>query len=355
MTRRSALLIGSMPFDSEAEAMKIALGTLGDRLLALPDGEIGEKSEEHPDGHRQSWIHTALVGNIESGAYHVEETPELNERGFEVGRDARWKIRPSHAPRDLAAHMDFGYARFFRSSYPIFQQLRKEAGADAVPFEVGIPTGNAISLYALGPLRGLRYRKAHDERLAQEVAEIVEVGGDDVVVQVEVPFEMMMAGQLPRFAIGLPAGFVTSLIERFPTGTRVGLHLCCGDLNNEAVMRLNVERMLVDFSKALLERWPQGRKLEYVHFPLAEAATPPSLDRSIYEPLRDVVLPAGTRFVAGFVHERLSEAQNAELLRTIEDVRGGPVDIACSCGLGRRQPDVARELLRLMATMADLD
>lgn len=62
MTRR-ALLVGSLPFDDEASAMARAIELVGDRLLALPDGEIGERSDQYPSGDRSQWV-AGLAGRL---------------------------------------------------------------------------------------------------------------------------------------------------------------------------------------------------------------------------------------------------------------------------------------------------
>ena len=43
MAERKVLLIGSLPFDNEEDAMARSLDILGEHLFSLPDGEIGEK------------------------------------------------------------------------------------------------------------------------------------------------------------------------------------------------------------------------------------------------------------------------------------------------------------------------
>ena len=56
MTQRNALLLGSMPYQDEREAMSVALGKLGPSLVSLPDGEIGERSDAYPVGDRAAWV-----------------------------------------------------------------------------------------------------------------------------------------------------------------------------------------------------------------------------------------------------------------------------------------------------------
>jgi len=54
--KRKVLLVGSLPFENEEQAMQYALKLLGTNLSSLPDGEIGEKSEAYPLGTRAGWI-----------------------------------------------------------------------------------------------------------------------------------------------------------------------------------------------------------------------------------------------------------------------------------------------------------
>jgi hypothetical protein len=105
------------------------------------------------------------------------------------------------------------------------------------------------------------------------------------------------------------------------------------------------------FANRLAGSWPDSQRLEYVHFPLAEAAEPPRLEREFYRPLAEVRLPAGARFVAGFAHERRSLEQNRRILEHIESLRGETVDVAASCGLGRRTPEAALQVLELLARL----
>lgn len=57
--------------------------------------------------------------------------------------------------------------------------------------------------------------------------------------------------------------------------------------------------------------------------------------------LRDVHLPASTRFVGGFVHEERTLTEQRALLLELDRLIGRPVDVACSCGLGRRDTEAA--------------
>jgi hypothetical protein len=56
-------------------------------------------------------------------------------------------------------------------------------------------------------------------------------------------------------------------------------------------------------------------------------------------------LPSNVRFVAGFVHDKRSMQEHQQILKIIEVLRPDGVDIASSCGLGRRDRATAEKML----------
>jgi len=181
---------------------------------------------------------------------------------------------------------------------------------------------------------------------------MLELAGDDVVIQLEAPPEVYAAYAMPQMMDALSLGPILDLVGRIKPGARIGLHLCLGDLHNMPLMQLDDLRPLVEFSNRLVERWPREHELVYMHYPLAAGNVPPSTDAALYQPLANIRLPEGTHFVAGFVHEGLSDGESAGILRAIEEARGSKVDVASSCGIGRRKPEVAERLLRTTARLA---
>ena len=82
MTRR-VLLVGSLPFDDEASAMARAMELVGDRLISLPDGEIGGRSDQYPSGDRAQWV-AGLAGRLakEPTLFRVIDAGTMNEHGL---------------------------------------------------------------------------------------------------------------------------------------------------------------------------------------------------------------------------------------------------------------------------------
>lgn len=344
---RRALLVGSLPFDDEEEAMREALDHLGPVLRSLPDGEVGEVSEQYPKGDRSAWVQT-ISDRCEADTenWKVVRPTKRNADGFYVDYDSGPRLKPRHRPKRMAEHLDLGWSEFARSSYPLFVAARAASGYDHLRFQVGLPTALGMTFGMMSPVDALRYGTAFNRRLAVEANEILDATGpDDVTFQLEVPGELALAYKLPSAAVGIATRTVIDLVERVRPEARFGVHLCFGDLNNEALIHPPSLDKMVNFINKLVDQWPSTHQLDYVHVPLAEAVSLPSTDPAWYAPLADIRLPGPTRFVAGIVHEGLDDDQIGTILGIIDGLRGGRVDVASSCGLGRRDTDTARSLL----------
>lgn len=137
------------------------------------------------------------------------------------------------------------------------------------------------------------------------------------------------------------------VVRRSPYGTRWGFHLCVGDMNNKAFSRLEDTTTLVLLADALVSGFPAGRTLEFLHLPLAHGSEPPTRDEAFYAPLAGLSVPPDARLVAGFAHEAQSLEEQLELRDIVEAQVKRPLDIAASCGLGRRDLVAAESNLRL--------
>jgi hypothetical protein len=344
-TARSAHLVGSTPFRDAPEALDIFAERLGPLLRTVPDGETGE---------RKNWI----LELIESFRQHPDLELAKSGDWSDYDKIPTFRVRRGH--RLTADSLDLGYLRHFEASWPEYQKRWSAFdGTDvdgATRFQVGIPGDLNLSAFALGgPLPGLRHRGAFRDATLRDIRAIHRLAGDAVVFQVEVPFEQvgmtMTPGLFHRPAAAFLAGGIVRLAREAPEGTRWGIHLCLGDMNHRALGRLHDTAPIVHLASAIVGRWPVGRHLDFIHAPLAAAAEPPPLEREFYEPLRGLRLPPGTRFVAGFVHEKRTEDEHRTLMAQIDELLGHPVDVACSCGLGRRSRGEALEAIEMAARL----
>ena len=80
--------------------MARAIELVGDRLLALPDGEIGERSDQYPSGNRSQWV-AGLAGRLarEPSLFDVLDVGTMNEQGFPVDFDSTARLRPRLGPK----------------------------------------------------------------------------------------------------------------------------------------------------------------------------------------------------------------------------------------------------------------
>ena len=353
MANRGILLVGSMPFANEPTAMAEALDRVGEHLWALPDGEIGERTEACPNGTRSAWVQTIMDRcEADTDNWRVLRPAIRNAKGYAKDYNSGPRLRPRHRPKTVAQHLDFGWAEAARQSYPEFLRLRDRFAYPDLRFQVGLPTGMGATFGMMGPLNALRYADAFSMRMAQEANEIhrfTEPG--DLQFQIEVPGELALVYRSPKLMIRWAAKRVLKLVQQLPSEAPIGIHLCFGDLNNQALTHAPSLDKAVAFTHALIAKWPLQRTLSYIHIPLAEASEPPPLGRSYYQRLADLRLPASTRLVAGFVHARRSIEDLRRIRDQIETIRGEEVDIACSCGLGRQDPDTARRLLDMSAAL----
>lgn len=356
MTQRDVLLVGSMPYANEEAAMRRALETFGSSLFALPDGEVGVKDELYPRGRRMGWVQTAIQRNADNAAFGITKDIERDKgTGLFKNYEDLFVLKPKYSPKEIVPYLNFGYLEFFRESYPIFKRLREEFNQPNTVFQVGIPTGLAIGFLSMKPPMALRYRGAFDQRLAHEANEMVKEAGDDVIIQIEIPIEMGLAQKLPGFMMFLPVNMLISLVKRINPKARIGIHMCLGDLHNKSLVKLDMEGLIVKFANQMLKKWPATHtRLEYVHFPFAEGEVSPNKNPDFYAPLKNIQLPQGTKFIAGFVHEKLNLAEHETILKAIESARGGQVGVACSCGLGRRSTEAADQLFELTKQVAAL-
>ena len=173
--------------------------------------------------------------------------------------------------------------------------------------------------------------------------------------QIEVPVELVMVAKAPAAgraaAAKLAARTVTGLADAAPAGTRFGVHLCLGDMNNRALGSMGDVGPLVTLSNAIVSGWPAGRELVFVHAPFSAADHPAPTDREFFRPLADLVVPDGVRFAAGFAHESQSLTDQHRVRDLIDTGVGRPVDIASACGLGRRTAEAGRAVLERTAEL----
>ncbi len=335
MAERAVHFVGSFPAESTEDAMRTMVRGAGSLLRTLPTGETRR--------HR-TYIEPIIDDLVAQRVLEVRRV----RAGRTVHRVRRGLESDSGA-------VSLGYSREAREALPILAELCAPAGP---ALQIGMPTALTLAFVALGLPGAMARRRVFADATAAELACVREVAGDDVVVQLEAPAELVLTAKTAPLhrgvdaALGMSRG-IGALAARAPEGTRFGVHLCLGGKRNKARAVLRDVRPLVDLANAVVRHWPPGRTLEYLHVPLSAGDISPTDRPDFYAPLSDLVLGERTAFHAGFVHEEPTEAQQRQTLRVIEDALGRPVDgVASACGLGRYTRATAESLIARSAALA---
>ena len=325
---RKTHLVGAWPGRSAPDAMEEAFSRIGDHLLQMSDGETGE---------RRGWVTPTVewaranpdLELVKDGDYSdLQNLPLFRVKGD--GLD----------PANLHLH----YQRAFEESFPAFKVLRERHGKPEVRFQVGVPApvdvAWAIAAPKDSPVADPKVVGAVHEATIPQLRAIHEIGGDDVVFQLETVAAMVavvLAPEEQQPAVATQMGeMLAAFAESAPVGAHFGLHLCLGDFNHTSATDQSSARPLVLLSNAIAKAWPEDRPLDYIHAPFAAAAKPGHLEEEWFEPLSDLDLPEHVRFYAGFIHETFGIDDLRMIRDRIDRLTGRQIDVAATCGLARR-------------------
>ncbi|MFF4248794.1 hypothetical protein ACFYY2_30615 [Streptomyces sp. NPDC001822] len=332
--------VGTMPqFDVPGDAFDFQLKELEGSVRRLSGGETGP---------RLAWF-VPLVKELKTGP-KIRATREGDWTDYDdvdrlaVRRGQRLTVQ------DVPLHL----AEWAEAELAVLDEAGTPATAER-PLQVGIPSYLDLALFIFGPSGALRTAGVLLDAITAQVERIVALAGDRVVIQVETPAAAIAVASLPaplRKAAAEALGrLVLRQIRRAPHGTRLGMHLCLGDMGHKARVTPASAAPLVSLTNVLTRRWPEGRELEFVHLPLCGGQQPPSLDPAFYAPLRELRIPSAVHLVAGIAHEDGSVEDQREVRDTVERETGAQVDIATACGLGRRSGEQAERAVERMRAL----
>lgn len=325
---RKTHLVGAWPAYSAPHAMELAFDKLGDHLLRLSDGEVGERSQ---------WVTKPIEWSRVNP--DLELTTDGNYTGYQDGTKFSIKEGRTFNPDNIT----LGWETAFKENYPAFKVIRERFNKPEVAFQVGIPAPIDMAVDVFGFAEAQQdHSLAEAYRVAtiREITNIHKAAGDDVIFQIETVVGLVAIAMSPddkkAETAEQIAGTFAALASGCPKGTRFGAHLCLGDFHHKALATMNDATPLVLLANAVAKAWPKDQPLEYIHGPFAAADKPGSLDESWYAPLKDLDVPKDIRFVAGFIHEDVSLDDQKKILAWIDEFSGREVDVAAACGLGRR-------------------
>lgn len=319
------------------------LDSTGAHLRTLPTGETARY---------EFYIRPIIEDLVKQGALESKRPGQ-----WRTSRE-RTIYRAANGKKLTGDMMDLGYFREAEEAVPVFNALRAERDLSGVTLQIGMATDFTMAFVALGAGGVLRNKKAFTDATVRDIIAIRELAGDDVVIQFEATAELVLMAKtqplhtLVNRVLGLGKG-IAELAAASPPGTRFGVHLCLGSMNNKARATLRNVRPFVDLANTIVRHWPADRTLTFVHAPFAAGDIPPSGNPKFYAPLKNLALNEGTDFYAGMVHDTPTETEQLRTLQVIEQALGRPVDgVATACGLGRRPRPAADTLMARANTLA---
>jgi hypothetical protein len=275
-------MVGSMavPSDSTEEAMQIAAEGLGDRLFALPDGEVGQRS---------MWV--AGLGVL---SYYdhpdIEQAGEAD--GFRpvpgpFGPLGACRIRPGAGEVSLDGHLPYADAAL--SSFEQFRALKARGDVPSdIRFQVALPTPlAAISPFFGDPAEWAAMKRAYQRGIDAEIDRILEaIPADELSIQWDYCIELCdivsaASGQrdlakkvMPwnpvrtaeeAFAEHTALEYIRPLSARLPAEVTFGFHLCLGTFPSFPTTPVDDLEWVVRIAGALVANTP--RRVDFVHLP----------------------------------------------------------------------------------------
>jgi hypothetical protein len=348
--------------------MREMLGIAGQHLVSLPSGETRRPNWIASDGEDLD----RLLEHPDLRILADREDPDPDDY---LGN--RWKVTVKEGHKLNPNKIELHYSQHTHDAWTDFSRLRDEFRLPDLSLQVGLPGTLQDPMFAFrrkNTLRtlvnGFRYRKPFEIALQKQVEtiwndpEIGSPGKDktkEIMWHIEVPAETGGMDKMPKGVQPVTNKLIAPILARgivrqvagFPEGSNVIIHTCKGDWERRAFSNSSTA-LIASLVRSIISQWPQGRTLDGIHFPFAAGDIAPSLDESHYKALSGLsdILPEHTRFIAGFVHEGLTQDEHFRVRDLIERNLGRRVDIAGACGFGRVKRGVARRLAKMSVALA---
>jgi hypothetical protein len=353
------LLVGSMPFATAEEALRLSGEKIGPYVPCLPDGETGD---------RVTWVgflplrifsaHPDLVEtNRPEGGLEQPDHDDADEARPAADSGQLWTFRVKDGVTDLRFD-DLGYARFAVESYAAFTRLRDEGVIPAgVRFQVCLPgASSAIDAFFDDTSQWPLVHTAYIDGIHAEIDRMLEtIPAEDLVIQFDFAWEVvdLAIGDGRYFPFWPDATYEEKvarhegLIADITRGVRedvpVGYHWCYGTWGGWPMTAMEDLALCVRLSNDTVKA--ADRRVDYVHMPVVRHPGP-----GFFAPLEDLDV-GDTKVYLGLIHH--TDGVDGNHAR-IEAARAHLADFGISsvCGYGRVDPDELGVVLDVHAACA---
>jgi hypothetical protein len=339
-------LVGSIPMRGAVEVFETVAAQLGPRLLRIPDGETGARSQ---------WL--GWLEPVFSGHAAFEKTGQVSRP--HASSDAR----PLHRLKDGIAADEPSFANLpiadvAISSFYEFKRL-KDRGTIPRHIRFQVSVANPLSVVERFVAEDSQERAfpAYERALLGEIQKLAAaIPHDQLAIQWDVASRIMAP-----LEIGKPTSFGKTrkdMLREFsamairwgnavPPGIELLYHLCYGDNAHRHVVEPSSLEVPVELANAISARI--GRSIELFHMPVARERS----DEAYFEPLKRLTLRPQTRISLGLIHNSDGAPGTRRRIRTAEKFLNGFL-IATECGFGRRPPETIPQLLAVHAEVAGI-
>lgn len=340
-------LVGSIPLANAEEVFAAVSRILGSRVLRIPDGETGERS---------NWIAWQLPllqahPNMEPDPDSAEPRRASADDGLAVDAPRFRFLRVTPDVEESELHIETRYAENAIQSFHTFDRLQR-AGRIAADtrFQVSLPTPYAVTSLYTAPGSWPVFLPAYKRALAREVAAIADaIPARRLAIQWDVCMEVIACEGLLPVPADDPETFtfkqLGSLCTMVPDDVEVGVHLCYGDPGHKHIAEPEDALILTALANGITRA--AGRRMDWIHMPVPIERH----DAAFFEPLKQLKLPPDTRLYLGVVHMTDAEEGARRRIAAAREAVGD-FGIATECGFGRRPPDTVVPLLELHERIA---
>ena len=331
------LLVGSVPLDSAREVFNKVTSALPGRLLAIPDGETGERCNYV--AWQKQCCPLETVYKIHGGIEKTDKHPQSYTLD---------SVRPTRY--DEVAVSSYGQFKKLQETGSLPQDLR---------FQVCMPTPiNSVQGW-IRPEYAVELEPFYEQRIHQALENIVkDIPAADLAIQWDLTFDIIAMeferGRLQETYFKVHFSPVkegildraSRLCEKIPPAAKLGFHLCYGDYKHKHFIEPADTSLLVELANDIVRTVGEAHQVEWVHMPVPKSRT----DVAYFEPLRGLDLK-GAKLFLGLVHAD-DEDGTRKRIAAAQSVCSLPFGVATECGMGRTPKSELDSLLRIMHDVA---
>ena len=348
MSKHTCLVhvVGSMPLGSVEEVMSTTAAILGPRVRRMTNGEVGRTRGWITGHHRIFARHPAFEEYVHEEKFDPR-APNIKRR--------RFRLKEGQAAPTAESFGSLGYAEDAREAFSVLSGLKLAGKVSAdTRLLVAIPAPYDILNFAVAKSDFTAVLPAYEQALIAEVERVAEaVPRESLAIQWDAAHEFeYLATSSPMFNHMSREEMVAMLVRlgnAVAPAIDLGYHCCYGNFN----LKHFVEPVDMGDMVDVVNKVTSGlkRSVQFIHMPVPIDRS----DEAYFAPLKDLKRQQGLEFYLGLAHGRdgvdgtLARARVAH--KVISDF-----GISTECGLGMREPDDIRKLLRIQAdTAAGID